>query len=105
MNDHNVTAWQRHYDSQEAAAEAACRSTAAKNGLTPAQAGDCDDFSCGCLGCPFRSRPAPGGPREQRLTFDDLTFTEAMAYPDRGSEREQQEYLATVQRRRAGAAS
>ena len=44
----------RYFDDQESEAEAACYNTAEKNGFTLEQADGCDDFSVGCIDCPFR---------------------------------------------------
>jgi hypothetical protein len=68
MTDRNVVAAQRHFDSEEAANEAACYETAAKYGVKQAQAELCDDSDIGCLSCPFRD------PRKRPITGDLLRF-------------------------------
>lgn len=47
--------WSSYIRGQEAAHYAACFETAAKRGLTVAQADDCDNGSHACPGCPFAS--------------------------------------------------
>lgn len=53
--DHNVIAWDRFLNDQEASNEAACNSEAVRNGFTHAVAGECEDGALGCINCPFRA--------------------------------------------------
>ena len=51
----------RYFANEEAANEAACNGTALNNGFT-LEADECDDFSVGCIDCPFRiEATAQGG--------------------------------------------
>lgn len=59
MADHNVTAAQKYFNAQEAAAESACARAATAHGLTAEQAEACDDGDQGCPTCPWR-KPALG---------------------------------------------
>jgi len=52
--DPNVTAAARHFDAQEAAAENACYTAAAKNGTDRDNAELCDDGDCCCPECPWK---------------------------------------------------
>jgi len=63
--DHIVIAAARHFDAEAEAHENACYRAARANGLTPAQADECDDCDKGCPQCPFRRAPAEGTDKKE----------------------------------------
>lgn len=50
-----MRSWCQHIREEEAAHFGACFEAAAKEGLTPLQAEDCDDGDKNCKDCPWKS--------------------------------------------------